>query len=307
MLTGFLALDKPVGVRSTACVEKVRRAAGRSVKVGHGGTLDSSARGLLVILLGGATRLSNLVMQMPKIYRAVIALGAETTTCDATGERLSCVDWRYVDETAIERMLPAFLGWRMQVPPQISAVHVDGRRAHEMARGGEIPQIEPRPVFIEKIERLSSLSNEGKFVLKVRCGKGTYVRSIARDLGRALGCGAHIAALSRESVGPLRLSEAWHPDDQFSISRNELLSMVQPLAVMEKFLPCYCLPDAEMAKLASGLGACATDAFRISAGDRSPARVIVARSESLFSVCKAEYREGRLSLSPETNIKLGAL
>ncbi len=307
MLAGLLALDKPEGVRSTACVEKVRRILGRDVKVGHGGTLDSSACGLLVILLGGATRLSSLVMQMPKTYRATIALGVDTTTCDATGERIFCGDWSRVGETAIDRTLPAFLGWRMQVPPQISAVHVDGRRAHELARGGETPRIEPRPVFIEKIDRVSSLAGDGTFTLLIRCGKGTYVRSIARDLGRSLGCGAHIAALSREIVGPLSLAGAWRPDGNFSISKDELMPMIQPLDIMEKFLPCYRLPDADMSRLASGLGAFASDSFRVSAGEGSPARVLLARSENLFSVCCADYREGRLFLSPETNIKLGAL
>lgn len=304
MKTGFLALDKPRGARSTWCVERVRRILGRDAKVGHGGTLDSSASGLLVILLGGATRLSNLVMQMPKTYSAKIALGAETTTCDATGETTARGDWSAVDEAAIERALPAFLGWRMQVPPQISAVHVNGRRAHEVARGGEEARIEPRPVFIEKIDRVSPLAEDGSFLLSICCGKGTYVRSIARDLGRSLGCGAHIATLSRERVGPLHLAEAYAPDEKFSISKDELLSMVKPLEMMEKFLPCYLLPEEEMSRLASGLGVSVAHSLRTSIGESCPERIVMARSKDLLSICRAEHREGRLFLLPETNIRI---
>lgn len=302
MKTGFLTLDKPRGARSTWCVERVRRILGRGAKVGHGGTLDSSASGLLVILLGGATRLSSLVMLMPKTYRARIALGSETTTCDASGEVTARADWRFTDEAAIERALPAFLGWRMQVPPQISAVHVNGRRAHEVVRSGGEPMIEPRPVFVEKIDRVSPLAEDGTFTLSIRCGKGTYVRGIASDLGRSLGCGAHIAALSRERVGPMLREGAYAPDDEFSVSKDELLSMVKSLDIMERFLPCYRLPEGDMAKLASGQGVWAARSSRTSAGEMSPEGIVMARSKDLLSVCRAQRREGRLFLVPGTNV-----
>lgn len=115
---GVLLLNKPVGVRSTRCVEKVREALRDfSVKVGHGGTLDSTASGLLILLIGGATRLSGLVMQMPKLYRATIKLGSETTTCDYAGEPLSTKSWDGVCDSSIDMAIPSFLGWRMQTPP----------------------------------------------------------------------------------------------------------------------------------------------------------------------------------------------
>lgn len=273
------------------------------MKVGHGGTLDSSASGLLVILLGGATRLSNLVMQMPKTYRAQILLGSETTTCDASGETTATSDWHLVDETKIERILPAFLGWRMQVPPQISAVHVNGRRAHKVARSGGDVEIKPRPVFIEKIDIVSPLSAHGMFTLSIDCGKGTYVRSIARDLGRLLGCGAHIAALSRECIGPFRLTDAYTPDENFSASREYLLSISKPLDILERFLPCYRLPEFDMVKLASGQSVIAVRSCRTSDGEKSPDGTVVACSEKMFSVCRSQYNDGRLYLLPEANIR----
>ncbi len=121
-------------MRSTKCVELVRNKLGRKTKVGHGGTLDSTASGLLIILVGAATRLSNFIMEMPKLYETVACLGAETSTDDASGEIISSNGRGTVSEKDIDLALSSFMGWRMQAPPDVSAVHVDGRRAHELAR-----------------------------------------------------------------------------------------------------------------------------------------------------------------------------
>ncbi|MCL2683818.1 MAG: tRNA pseudouridine(55) synthase TruB, partial [Synergistaceae bacterium] len=201
MFQGFLPIDKPVGMRSAGCVELIKRIVGR-VKAGHGGTLDSTACGVIVLLLGGATRLSSLVMQMPKIYRAVLKLGTETTTCDYSGEGTISGDASGVTDEDVDAAIPSFMGWRMQVPPEVSAVHVGGRRAHEIFRSGGVPDIEPRPIFIESISRVENLSENHEVELLIRCGKGTYIRALARDMGRRLGCRAHIASLRREAVGP---------------------------------------------------------------------------------------------------------
>ncbi|MDR1508303.1 MAG: tRNA pseudouridine(55) synthase TruB, partial [Synergistaceae bacterium] len=162
MLQGLLPIDKPVGLRSSHCVEQVKRLTGKGVKVGHGGTLDSSASGVLVLLLGAATRASGYVMLMPKTYRAVIRLGAETTTCDYTGRITAIGDCRKVKESDIDEVIPSFIGWRMQTPPEISAVHVNGRRAHEISRAGGNPEISPRPVFVESIRRAGAVSDDGE-------------------------------------------------------------------------------------------------------------------------------------------------
>ena len=135
-VSGILPVNKPEGLRSTDCVQKIRSILGRSLKVGHGGTLDSTASGLLVILVGQATRLSNFVMELPKVYEAEVALGRGTTTDDASGETTERAPWGHVTDSALDSALCAFFGWRMQRPPAVSAVHVGGERAHAIARSG---------------------------------------------------------------------------------------------------------------------------------------------------------------------------
>ncbi len=209
--SGFLVLDKPEGVRSTACVEAVRRVLGRKSRVGHSGTLDSTASGLLVLLLGEATRLSDTLMSLPKEYVAEGKFGAETETDDASGPILREADPPAGGERALLGVLPGFLGWRMQVPPCISAVHVEGGRAHARARRGESLLLAPRPVFVEELRLLSVDVSSGRFALHVRCHKGTYVRSLIRDIGRVLGSAAHVVALRRTRLGPFVESDAWRP------------------------------------------------------------------------------------------------
>ncbi len=302
MKPGFLILDKPVGARSSYCVDRVRNALGRDVKVGHGGTLDSSASGLLVLLVGGATRLSNLVMGMRKVYRAVVRLGSETTTCDYTGETTYTADWRVVTERAIDSLLISFLGWRLQTPPKISAIHVDGRRAHEIYRDGGDPEISPRPVFIESIARTSLVSDEGAFEMLVTCGKGTYVRSIARDIGRALSCGAHIAALRRERVGYFSLEEAIVPPENFFFNRAHLIASLIPVDAIARFLPCYAVDSAEAERLRNGLRVPLSEARRVSQGSHSPDSVVAVDGDSLFTIGRLDRDAGEAFIVPETNI-----
>ncbi|MDR3322224.1 MAG: tRNA pseudouridine(55) synthase TruB [Synergistaceae bacterium] len=318
----FLALDKPVGVRSTQCVEDVRRALERTenfcsgherrgglvgrvrrgVKVGHGGTLDSSASGLLVVLVAGATRLSGIVMSMPKTYRVVVRLGAETSTCDYTGEELFSSDWSGVGTAEVDAVLPSLLGWRMQTPPKASAVHVGGRRAHEIMRAGGDPDIAPRPVFIEWIKRLGSVSFEGDFSLLIRCGKGTYIRSIVRDIGRALGCGAHVSSLVRESVGPFTRRDALRLDAESGLNPDKLLEAMTPVTILEEFLPAYSMPEDDMLRLSNGLCAFFSHASRRSFGKFPPPGAMAFVSQRFFSIGRVERRDGALCVMPDVNI-----
>jgi tRNA pseudouridine(55) synthase len=299
---GILPIDKPLGLRSFYCVEKVKKIIGRSVKVGHGGTLDSSASGLVVLLLGGATRLSGLIMLMPKVYAAGIKLGAETTTCDYTGERTREGDFSHVRERDVDEALVSFLGWRMQTPPKVSAVHVGGRRAHEAFRAGDDPEMTPRPVFIESISRRGPISGDGEFSLSIRCGKGAYIRAIARDIGRILGCGAYISNLSRESIGFLSREDALSPGLDFSISPDELLAKTRSLDEMGKFLPCYDVDPTGAARLSNGLEAPFASARRSSLGENCPEDTVLARSRSLYSIARVLIRHGRSYMAPEVNI-----
>jgi tRNA pseudouridine(55) synthase len=305
MPQGILPLNKPLGVRSTHCVERIRRVIGRNTKVGHGGTLDSSASGLLVLLIGGATRLSGLIMDMPKVYRAVVRLGGETTTCDYTGDPTTVAEWRGLKGSDVDGVLTAFMGWRMQVPPKASAVHVDGRRAHEILRGGGDPDIKPRPVFIESISRTTDISEEGDFELLVKCGKGTYIRALARDIGRALGCGAHIASLIREKVGSFGLSCAFDPGPDISPESGAVTDAILQVEEIAKFLPSYSIAKGDALRLARGQHISLSGAIRQTFGDYSPPRGrVLLLSQELFSVARLENFDGQTRAAPDINIPL---
>lgn len=209
MPNGLLLLDKPAGLRSAQCVAGVKQLLGG--RVGHAGTLDSTASGLLLVLLGTATRLSDYAMKLPKVYEALVRLGASTDTCDASGRVVFRGDSSKTDESAFDRALCSFWGTRMQRPPEISALKVNGKPSYQRAREGEALPPAPRPVAVTSAERRSSLT-EGAVRISVVCGKGTYIRALVRDIGERLGCGAHVEELRRLSIGPFRVSEACAPD-----------------------------------------------------------------------------------------------
>lgn len=210
-LNGVLVIDKPLGLSSAAVCRAVRRATG-GAKVGHAGTLDPLASGVLVVCLGKATKAVDRLMAGEKAYRAEVDLAAFSTTDDMEGEATPVTPRTTPDLGAIERACAAMVGEVMQSPPAFSAVHIDGERAYRMARRGELeasvdaPPLPARPVVIHAIEALSyewpALS------IDVRCGKGTYIRSIARDLGRALGTGGRLSGLRRTRVGPYTIDDA---------------------------------------------------------------------------------------------------
>ena len=207
MPNGLLLIDKPVGSRSTECVAQVKGFFGKSARVGHAGTLDSTASGLLIVLLGAATRLSDYVMKLPKHYEATVRLGISTDTCDASGQVIFRGDAAKVDEWVFDRALYSLWGTRMQLPPEISALKVNGKASHKIAREGQVSKLSPRPVVVTSAVRCSPLVN-GRARISVVCGKGTYIRAIARDIGEILGCGAHVEELRRLSIGPFRQADA---------------------------------------------------------------------------------------------------
>lgn len=204
---GFLNINKPAGLTSHDVVARIRRLAGKGVKVGHAGTLDPAATGVLPVALGPATRLIEYLASARKGYRAVVRLGTTTTTDDAEGDLVAQQPVPALDETAIEAALKPFRGTIMQVPPIYSALHHSGKRLYELARAGETVDVPPRPVTIDRLE-LIDMPTSNDLVLDVECSKGTYIRALARDLGASLGCGAHLAALARTFVGPFSLEQA---------------------------------------------------------------------------------------------------
>ena len=206
---GLVVIDKPAGLTSHDVVAKVRRIAGTR-RVGHAGTLDPMATGVLVIGVGKATRLLGYLTDNDKAYQATIRLGAATTTDDADGIVVSERDTRAVTDDEIQSAVAAFRGDIWQVPSTVSAIKVEGRRSYARARAGEDVQLPPRLVTVHRFEVLD-LRRSGNFAdidVAVDCSSGTYVRALARDLGAALGVGGHLTALRRTRVGPYDLSRA---------------------------------------------------------------------------------------------------
>ncbi|WP_439543526.1 tRNA pseudouridine(55) synthase TruB [Hyphomicrobium sp.] len=196
---GWLVLDKPLEMTSTRAVGILKRLM-FAQKVGHAGTLDPLATGILPIAFGEATKTVPFAVDGEKVYRFTVRWGAETKTDDAEGDVTDTSDARPTVQD-IEALLPQFIGEIMQVPPQFSAIKVDGERAYALARDGEDFELEARPVVIDEL-RLIDVPDGDTAVFEARCGKGTYVRAIARDMGRALGCRGHVIGLRRTRVGP---------------------------------------------------------------------------------------------------------
>ena len=202
---GWLVLDKPAGMTSTQAVGAVRRAFDAR-KAGHAGTLDPLATGILPIALGEATKTVPYAVEGRKNYRFTVRWGVETDTDDAEGRTMSTSDVR-PEQGAIEALLPRFIGEILQTPPAFSAIKIDGERAYDLARAGEAVELEARPVCIDALA-LVGMPDPDTAVFEAQCGKGTYVRALARDMGRALGCLGHVVALRRTRVGAFGEAEA---------------------------------------------------------------------------------------------------
>ncbi|MGA9137506.1 MAG: tRNA pseudouridine(55) synthase TruB [Methylovirgula sp.] len=203
-INGWVVLDKPVGMTSTQAVAQLKRIF-NAKKAGHAGTLDPLASGVLPVAFGEATKTVPFVQDGEKTYRFTIAWGAETDSDDADGTVIARSELR-PEVAEIRAALPAFTGQIMQRPPIYSAIKVAGERAYDLARDGEIPDLAPRPVQIHALALLVADRDAASF--EARCGKGCYVRALARDLGRTLGCQGHVAALRRTRVGPFAEKEA---------------------------------------------------------------------------------------------------
>ena len=204
-ISGWLIVDKPAGVTSTAVVNKVRWAL-QAKKAGHAGTLDPEATGVLAVALGEATKTVPYITDALKAYRFVVRLGQATNTDDAEGEVIATSDVRPSDDE-IKAALGQFIGEIEQVPPKFSAVKIDGERAYKRARDGEEFEVEARPLWVEELV-LTDRPDADTVELEMVCGKGGYVRSIARDLGKALGCYGHVVWLRRVWSGPFEAEGA---------------------------------------------------------------------------------------------------
>ena len=208
-MNGFLNVYKPTGRTSSDVVVFVRKRLPRGTAVGHGGTLDPEASGVLPVCVGSATRLFDYIIDKRKVYVARLKLGVETDTQDATGQVIAqhTVD---AGEAEIRAVLPRFTGNILQVPPMYSALKRDGKRLYQLARKGESVALEPRPCQVDAIE-YSCHEGGDVHVLRITCGKGVYIRTLCHDIGRALGCGAHMQSLERVAAGIFDIESALTP------------------------------------------------------------------------------------------------
>ena len=246
MIDGALLLDKPLGLSSNAALQKAKKLLGAR-KAGHAGTLDPLASGLLVVLFGEATKFAGPLLDADKEYVATLKLGERTTTGDAEGEIL---ETRPVQTAALPAVLERFRGEIRQVPPMHSALKHKGTPLYRLARRGQEVERSPRKVFISTLE---AVAQEGdKLVLRVACSKGTYIRTLAEDIGAALGCGAHLSALRRTGSGRFRVEDALTLGSLENLATETRKQSLLPLPALLEGLPRAELGAAEEARLRQG-------------------------------------------------------
>jgi len=252
---GWIVLDKPVGMTSTHAVSAVRRLTSAR-RAGHAGTLDPLASGCLPIALGEATKTVPFVMEGRKRYRFTVRWGEERDTDDAEGRVVATSPVRPADAD-IRAVLPRFTGVIAQVPPRFSAIKVEGERAYDLARDGEVVELDARPVEIGRLD-LVELTDADHADFEAECGKGTYVRALARDMGRLLGAFGHVCALRRTAVGPFgtpdmisleRLEALWH---RAAAGEASLADALKPVETALADIPALAVSRADAARLQRG-------------------------------------------------------
>jgi tRNA pseudouridine55 synthase len=226
-VNGWLVLDKPVGMTSTQAVARIKRLMNAN-KAGHAGTLDPLASGLLPIALGEATKTVSYIMDGRKVYRFIVRWGAQTSTDDTEGEVVATSEHR-PSEADILAILPDFTGEIMQTPPQFSAIKIQGERAYDLARSGEEVALEARPILVHRL-LLIDMEDEHTAVFDCECGKGTYVRALARDMGLRLGTHGHVIGLRRLLVGP------FGQNDMVPLEEIEVLAETEDLTAPRSML-----------------------------------------------------------------------
>jgi len=280
-ISGIFNIDKPAGWTSFQVVSLVRRLSGVR-RVGHAGTLDPSATGVLVVCLGQATRLIEYMMAATKVYRAEVRLGITTDTLDATGKPVSQADPSNIGRQQVEEALTAFVGKIDQVPPMFSALKHNGEPLYRYARAQRQVERQARRVTIHRLQLLAF--QPPLATIEVECGKGTYIRALAHDLGQQLGCGAHLAALARLQVGPFALDDACSlPELEAAFQEDRWQSLLHPADAALPSWPAVTLSEAQ--ERAVRFGQClAADSL-----DPSPAQAV-----ENGQLCRAYSPRGQL-------------
>jgi tRNA pseudouridine55 synthase len=275
---GLLVIDKPPGITSRTAVDRAQRWFPRGTRIGHTGTLDPLATGILVLCIGNATRLTEYVHDLEKVYHAGIMLGATSDTDDADGAITPTPNAVLPERTRIEQELSGFLGQIEQVPPAYSAAKVSGRRAYALARKGQAVSLTARTVTIHRIDIVRY--DYPLLELVVRCAKGTYIRSLARDLGQRLGCGGYIQTLRRTEIGWFKEAHAIALDLDADSARARLLPTWRALQDWSPIL----ISDDEALKLRQGQRIPCREGFR----DDLERFAVMDRSEGTLAIVKPE-------------------
>ena len=275
-MNGVLNIDKPAGMTSHDVVARIRRVS-RIKKVGHAGTLDPDATGVLLVCVGPATRIADYLADQGKAYRATLALGATTTTEDASGDFLTETDASAITEADLRAVLPGFLGQISQIPPMVSAVHHEGKRLYELARQGMTVERQARTIYIDALEMSDFVPGvRAGATLDIVCGKGTYIRTLCADVGGALGVGGHMATLRRTRVGGFGIDEATPLD---AVTEETIAGLlVGPSAALAS-LPAFVADDAQQEDVRHGrsLGANLADGVTVRIVDAADTLLALAR------------------------------
>ncbi|MBD9008963.1 MAG: tRNA pseudouridine(55) synthase TruB [Clostridiales bacterium] len=250
-MNGIININKPLGMTSHDVVGRLRRILGIK-KIGHTGTLDPDASGVLPMCIGRATKTADMLTAQNKQYIAEVTLGSATTTLDASGEVTETSEVN-VDECDIQSVVTEFVGDIMQIPPMYSAIKIDGKRLYELAREGVEVERKPRPVTIEKIEILGIDLENKKFSMKVDCSKGTYIRTLCDDIGRRLGCLAHMSALIRTRSGRFCIDDAYTLDEVEKMAGEGDMSFLVPIDKVFEELPKLILSSRRAKLMCNGV------------------------------------------------------
>ncbi len=250
-MNGIININKPLGMTSHDVVGRLRRILGIK-KIGHTGTLDPDASGVLPMCIGRATKTADMLPAQNKQYIAEVTLGSATTTLDASGEVTETSEVN-VDECDIQSVVTEFVGDIMQIPPMYSAIKIDGKRLYELAREGVEVERKPRPVTIEKIEILGIDLENKKFSMKVDCSKGTYIRTLCDDIGRRLGCLAHMSALIRTRSGRFCIDAAYTLDEVEKMAGEGDMSFLVPIDKVFEELPKLILSSRRAKLMCNGV------------------------------------------------------
>ena len=241
-MNGFLIANKPTGITSSNLVVFVRKRLPRGTAVGHGGTLDPEASGVLPVCVGTATRLFDYIIDKQKTYIAELQLGVETTTQDATGEVVKALPVD-VTEEQLRAVAAKFSGEIEQIPPMYSAIKRDGKRMYKLARKGEVVELEARKCRVDGVDVLEK-TGENRWKIRVRCGKGVYIRTICHDIGNALGCGGHMHSLQRVKAGIFKIENALTREQiDEAYNAGEMEKLLLPLDAPIQHLPAVYLTE----------------------------------------------------------------